>query len=373
MTFKFHTSKTNTILMRIVLHLLFWIGIVCYFAWGFGISGNVKESFINALGYIPGQMILMYALLYFLTPRYLVKKKYISFVIGLIIVILICAGYASLANLALSINKKSFSGVSLNTGRNILPFIHVAGIAFSIKFLNFWHQQKQQTIEAQREQLTTELELLKSQVHPHFLFNTLNNLYAYTLERSEKAPEIVLKLSNLLRFMIYESRAASISLGKEVLLLQSYIELEQLRYGDRLDVSFTSSGVTNDKLIAPLLLLPFLENAFKHGTSRQIDQCWISFDLHAEGSALQFKLVNSVDKEDKKVAADGGLGLQNVRRRLSLLYPGKHKLMVQSDEEVFIVNLELELDEANEADKKNSFTIPTIEKSYELEMPDRRR
>lgn len=364
--------QQNKMLTRVGLHLLFWIGIVVYFAWGFGISGNTRASFTNALFYVPGQMIMTYALLYFLTPRYLEKKKYLAFVLGLVVVIVICAAYASLANLTLAVHKNKFSGVRLDTGRNILPFIHVAGIAFSIKFLNYWHRQKQKTIEAQREQLTTELELLKAQVHPHFLFNTLNNLYAYTLEQSDKAPEIVLKLSNLLRFMIYESRAASIPLRKEVELLQSYIELEQLRYGERLDVSFTSSGTIDNKMIAPLLLLPFLENAFKHGTSRQIDQCWISFDLNVTASILQFKLVNSVDKEDKKATTDGGLGLQNVKRRLNLLYPGKHQLTVQSEEEVFIVSLELELEEGNSDATIATSIINTTDKKYDLEMPDRR-
>jgi len=373
MTFLLQPSQSKPLLTRIVLHLLFWVAIVFYFAWGFGFGSNAIISLLSSLFYLPGHMFMMYSLLYFLTPRYLVKKKYVSFAVGLVLVVLICAAYAAAANLSLIANKTRFNGVTLDTGRNILPFIHVAGIAFSIKFLNYWHQQKQQTIEAQREQLTTELELLKAQVHPHFLFNTLNNLYAYTLEQSEKAPEIVLKLSNLLRFMIYESRAASIPLRKEVSLLQSYIELEQLRYGDRLDVSFTCNGEIGDKMIAPLLLLPFLENAFKHGTSRQIDQCWISFDLNVKSSTMLFKLVNSVDKEeDRKVTADGGLGLQNVQRRLNLLYPGKHHLSVHSEEEVFIISLELELETGNEFEAKDSSIIHTTDKTYDLEMPRRR-
>lgn len=372
MKLELQASRQKNAVTRIALHLLFWIGIVCYFAWGFGIRGNAKSSFINALFYVPGQMILTYVLLYFLTPRYLVKKRYFSFTMGIIVTILFCAGYASLANLTLSMSKNKFSGVSLDTGRNILPFIHVAGIAFSIKFLNSWHREKQKTVEAQREQLTTELELLKAQVHPHFLFNTLNNLYAYTLEQSVKAPEIVLKLSGLLRFMIYESRAASIPLTKEITLLQSYIELEQLRYGDRLDISFTCSGDVENKMISPLLLLPFLENAFKHGTSRQIDQCWISFDLNINASTLQFKLVNSVDKEEKKLNAVGGLGLQNVQRRLNLLYAGRHHLTVQSDEEVFIINLELELETSVTIDESIVQKININYKTHDVEMPDHR-
>jgi sensor histidine kinase YesM len=365
--------KSNKILLRVLVHLVFWVAIVTYFAWGFGFNVDAKTSFISALLFLPGHMIMMYSLLYFLTPCYLIKKKYLQFVIGLVIVLLICAGYAALANVALVANRNTFSGVRIDTGRNILPFIHVAGIAFSIKFLSYWHQQKQQTIKAQREQLTTELELLKSQIHPHFLFNTLNNLYAYTLEQSAKASEIVLKLSNLLRFMIYESRDEHIALRKEVSVLKAYIELEQLRYGDRLDVSFSCRGNIDNKQIAPLLLLPFLENAFKHGTSKQIDQCWISVDLNVEGAVLQFKLVNSIDKVvEKKATADSGLGLQNVQRRLNLLYPGKHQLDIQPAEEVFIVSLLLHLDQAIETNRETHSVIQTIGKRYDLEVPDRR-
>ena len=372
MNHQLHSIFTKKTAIRIARHVAFWIAIVFYFGWGFGFNVNAKASLINALSYVPGHMIMVYLLLYFLTPRYLVKKKYLQFMIGLVVVTFICAIYANLANLTLSAFKQSFKGVTLDTGRNVLPFIHVGGLAFSIKFLDFWQKQKQQTLEAQREQLTTELELLKSQIHPHFLFNTLNNLYAYTLDRSDKAPEIVLKLSNLLRFMIYESKAAQIPLSKEISLLQAYIDLEQLRYGDRLDVSFSCRGDIEGKQIAPLLLLPFLENAFKHGTSKQIDQCWLSFDLNVEGSAMQFKLVNSIDKEEEKMnAITGGHGLQNVRRRLDLLYKGNYQLDVQQEEEVFIVSLQLQLAVVPEVDTKTLLNIQTIGKKYDLEVPDR--
>ncbi|HEX2605829.1 MAG TPA: histidine kinase [Flavisolibacter sp.] len=363
----------NRVLTRVLLHICFWILVVCYFAWGFGFSVNLKASFLNALLFLPGHMIMVYSLLYVLTPRYLVKKKYLAFALGFLVTTGLCAGYAALANIALTINKEQFRGVKLDTGRNILPFIHVAGIAFSIKLLNYWNLQKRQTIEAQREQLTTELELLKAQIHPHFLFNTLNNLYAYTLEQSDKAPEIVLKLSALLRFMIYESKAQRIPLHKELSVLQSYIDLEKLRYGKRLDVSFVCRGVTEQQRIAPLLLLPFLENAFKHGTSRQIDQCWISFDLFLDENQLQFKLINSIEKTDRPASSteEGGLGLQNVRRRLALLYPGAHHMEILEQEEVFIVNLTLDLEPATLSLLPEVSFNPSIEQKYDLEVPYR--
>ena len=343
-----HTINKK-LLKRVSLHLIFWICIVCYFTWGFGLRGNVKRGFFNALLYLPGHMIMTYTLLYFLTPRYLVKKKYIPFFTGLLLLIAVCFCYAALANLTVGVLPNSFKGVSLDVGQNVLPFIHVAGIAFSIKFLDNWHRQKQQTMEARHEQVKAELELLKAQVHPHFLFNTLNNLYSFTLEQSEHAPEIVLKLSYLLRFMIYESREARIPLDKEISLLKSYMELEQLRYGPRLDVSFVCRGDIDGWQIAPLLLLPFVENAYKHGTSQQTDLCWISFDLSMEGAMMRFKLINGFDAGGEKMESHGGLGLQNCKRRLELIYPEQYSLDIRAEDDVFIVNLGLQLEPSRQS------------------------
>ncbi|GAA4430731.1 hypothetical protein GCM10023188_17650 [Pontibacter saemangeumensis] len=145
--------------------------------------------------------------------------------------------------------------------------------------------------------------------------------------------------------MIYESNAQRIPLAKEIDLLQDYISLEKLRYGDRLDLSVSVTGDVENFQIAPLLLLPFLENAFKHGTSKQIDQCWINLNLTMDGSSMNFKLINSIDPSNEEdLAVPGGLGLENVMRRLDILYKGKYKLDTQKLEEVYVVNLELQLE-----------------------------
>ena len=333
---------------RIMIHVLFWVLIVLYFAWGFGFHTGFKDSILNAMFYLPGDMLMVYTLIYFLIPRYLINKKYGKFFTGLLLALGCCALYAWATHLALSTDEE-FKGFNMAVGMNVLPFVHVSGIAISIKLLSFWYKQKQQTIEAQQQRIQAELEMLKNQLHPHFLFNTLNNLYAYTLERSPKAPEIVLKLSALLRFMIYESNARFISLNEEIDLLHHYIELEQLRYGDRLDISFVIQGRYNNYQIAPLLLLPLLENAFKHGTSKQIDQCWISLSLSVTDDVMNFKLVNSIDK-DQAIGQfkTGGLGLKNVKRRLELLYDGQFRFETLMQDEVFIVNLDITLRKADD-------------------------
>ena len=333
-----------SIIKVILLHLLFWGFIVTYFAWGFGLDVNPKKSFMSAAFYLPGHIIMVYTLLYFLVPRYLLPRKFSHFAIGFVLLVLICALYTVLAQL--SVQNDSLQGVTPTVGRNILPFIHVGAIAASIKLLKYWYFQRRQTLEAEQQRTVAELQLLKAQLHPHFLFNTLNNLYSHTLEFSPKSPEIVMKLSGLLRFMIYESNVARIPLSKELELMQNYISLEQMRYGNRLDISVSVSGPVGQYQIAPLLILPFLENAFKHGTSRQIEQCWINFSLAMEGPTMRLKLVNSIESEPEGYASRrGGIGLGNVRKRLQLLYKDRHHLEALKMEEVFVVNLDVELEE----------------------------
>jgi len=329
---------------KILIHVLFWIIIVTYFAWGFGLNVNAQKSFINAALFLPGHLIMVYSLLYLLVPKYLLQRKFIQFFIGLILTVVVCSVYAILAQLSLD-NTRDFRGMNLSIGRNVLPFLHVGGIALSIKLLIYWYQQKKLTIEAEKRKTEAELQLLKAQLHPHFLFNTLNNLYSHTLEASPRSPEIVMKLSELLRFMIYESNTPKIPLTKEINLLQNYITLEELRYGDRLDMSITITGNVENYQIAPFLLLPFLENAFKHGTSKQLDQCWISMSLSVENSVMYFKLVNSLESQSEEENLKvGGLGLQNVQKRLELLYKNKYTFITCKLEEVFVVDLELTLE-----------------------------
>lgn len=350
MSFSFTAIARRKPVTRVALHLIFWVCIVCYLAWGFGLAKNTREGFLYSLLYLPGNLLMTYTLLYFLTPKYLVRKKYIQFFAGLALLLLICSCYAVFANMLMGVSPGNFKRTSVDTGQNVLPFIHVAGIAFSIKFLQNWRLQRHETTVAQNAQLKAELELLKAQVHPHFLFNTLNNLYSHTLEQSDLAPGIVLKLSHLLRFMLYESKSPEIPLKTEVYIIQSYMELEQVRYGKRLDVSFVCRGELSDKKIAPLLLLPFVENAYKHGPSQQLDLCWISFDLAVEDKWIRFKLINSFDEDDqdKPEVNTGGMGLQNVKRRLELIYPNKYSLDIRAEDDMFIVNLDLQIDCADE-------------------------
>jgi len=329
-------------------HLLFWIFILNYFTWGFGFAdGQMKNAFIRNAKFIPGFMMVVYPLLYFLVPKFLFNKKYLLFFTGFLSLILVAALFTDQFQLNFS-GDNAFSGFSIKWGKNILPFFHVAAIAMAIKFIKYQYFQEDLKLIAKQQKTQAELELLKAQIHPHFLFNTLNNILALTLRKSAESSNVVTKLSNLLRFMIYESKQEKITLVDEIRLLENYIDLERIRYGDELDLSVSITGDIEGKQIRPLLMLPLLENSFKHGLSQQLEQKWINLDLHVERNNLYFKLANSKDSELVEVSIQGkkkGIGLENVKRRLELLYPGKHKMLVNNEKSMYLVSLEMQLND----------------------------
>jgi len=210
----------------------------------------------------------------------------------------------------------------------------------AIKLLKHWYIKNTDNQRLEKEKLKAELELLKGQLHPHFMFNTLNSIYAMALNDSNKTAEAILKLANLMRYLMAESKQTLISLSEELLVLSNYIEMEKNRFGERLDIMMNIQGDINDKAIPPLLLLPFVENSFKHGTSQMDGMAWMSMDIHVKNDQLTFKLVNGKpEKSEQTKASLSGIGLQNVKRRLSLLYDNSHDLRITEDDSTFIVSL----------------------------------
>jgi LytS/YehU family sensor histidine kinase len=204
-----------------------------------------------------------------------------------------------------------------------------------------WVKKQQEWFQAEKEKVAAQLQLLKAQLHPHFLFNTLNNIYSFALESSPKTPQMILKLSSLLSYMLYECRTEEVLLEKEVEIMKNYIDLEKERYGDKIDISVNIEGDIEDKYITPLLMLPFLENAFKHGTSEQLERPWLSVDIAVRGQVLNCKVVNS--KNEIVPFGENGVGIANVKKRLQLLYHGKYELKLADEGDFFVVMLTLQL------------------------------
>jgi len=316
--------------------------------------------------------------MYLVVPRLLLKNKYlltglmVIFLFGITAVLSTITGIYILDNLKdyllpgtqyVSYYRINNNSIFLSLLAGLRGGITVGGIAAAIKLMKYLYLKEQRNMQLQSENTQAQLELLKAQVNPHFLFNTLNNIYSHTQNTSAIASKLVLGLSGMLRYMLYDGNHPLVSLSDEVKLLQDYITCETIRYGNKLDVNFDVPANTNDYRIAPLLLLPFVENSFKHGASQVLDHPWLSLTISFTGNKMHFKLVNGKAEHYDNPHAYGGLGIKNVRSRLELLYHGKHQLKVQDEDEVFVVDLAIEL----EWNKKDLRPIVTTAKEIVYE------
>jgi len=226
----------------------------------------------------------------------------------------------------------------------IYIFVCLASTLFKVTSDWLTHHNEKNELESQK--LQSELKFLKSQINPHFFFNTLNNLYALTLKKSDLAPEIVLRLSEMMRYMLYESNEKRVSLEKEVNYVKNYLELEKLRQGNKFDIKFKLQGITTNKQIAPLMFIPFLENSFKHGLDNQIKSGFVNIELNLHENSVELDITNSKTPSiptKHKGKKSGGIGLENVKRRLKLLYPQKHVLEIEDKPNTFKVFLNIQL------------------------------
>jgi LytS/YehU family sensor histidine kinase len=216
----------------------------------------------------------------------------------------------------------------------------MAVLGIGITMYKFWRREVWEKLQVRQEKTKAELELLKAKLHPHFLFNTLNNLYTLVIERSDKAPQMLMRLSAILSYVLYECQSAKVPLEREISICKDYIELERERYGERLEVSLDFSGPISGKMIAPMLFQPFIENAFLNGTSEQEGKVWMSIEISVLHSQLFFRVINSVaPDEDLQQAKPLAAGIDNAIRRLELLYPDRYTLSREREAGVNIVSL----------------------------------
>ncbi|MET3128219.1 sensor histidine kinase YesM [Arcicella rosea] len=222
---------------------------------------------------------------------------------------------------------------------NLYLIVSLYGMFF---FVRSWYRQQQALQELKQEKIAAELELLKSQVQPHFIFNMLNNIYAGAFKNSPETAQQILKLSNLIEYSLYDSKKEKVPLQEELDYISNYVDLQKIRIGDRLDVSFNIFDNISGFQIPPLLLLPIIENCFKHGVNKSITQAWIRMDISAKERTITFKIENSIEPEnDTKLTQNGGLGLKNVKRRLELLYPNTHEFDIYREENSCLVVLKI--------------------------------
>jgi hypothetical protein len=339
--------------LKFVRYAIFWAAMIfCQMMVDFivptfleGAKNKVfKESAQQVIMNLPGQVILVYALVYFIIPKYLLKSRYLT---GIFLLILLF-GLAGLVNEFLknfftrdgSFMLFSFEGKqSLEMHR----MLGVTGFAACIQFIGLWNEKNYRYSILEKEKFQADSHNLMTQVHPHFLFNTINNIYSITQNTSREASDMLLHLSGLLRYILYECNRPEIKLSQEFKVINDYILLESIRYDKNLDVNIKLPDNTDKYLIAPLLLLPIIENCFKHGTSKMLDKPWISIQAELKEKTLNIKLINSKVDQGFQGILHEGIGLSNVRKRLELLYPGRYNMEILSEADVFVVSLKLEL------------------------------
>jgi len=232
-----------------------------------------------------------------------------------------------------------FGGSSLLVA--VMDFGFVTGTAVTLHLLRKQLTSKEREKNLVKEKLETELKFLRNQTNPHFLFNTLNNIYVLARKKSDLTAEIVMKLSKLLRFMLYESKKERIPVSGEIRMIEDYLELEKIRYNERLTIRFEKDIDDTSQLIAPLLLLPFIENAFKHGASETRFDSYIHINVQLRDGMLNFCIENSKEVNGNTTVTDN-IGLSNVRRQLELMY-AEHSLQVDNQKDKFTIHLTINL------------------------------
>ena len=344
-----NTSKLYRIQLQ--YHIIFWLTYFVFntFRWGSYFNDYGYSLKTNLLGF-PIHMALCYLNILVLMPNLIYKKKYLLYVIAVLSAIFIMVvlkfnlTYILITHNVWPEGPETIDKLSLNyTIDMMMGELYVMTFVTAIKItFDFLKEQKRVT-DLEKSQLETELLFLKSQISPHFFFNTLNNIYSLSVEKSNKTPKIVLKLSELMRYMLYDTRTQKQSLENEILCIQNYLDLERIRNDDRLEVNMSVSGDIHDKEISPIILLTFIENAFKHGVNKNTGKVKIDIRFKVKEDFLYFTISNptpEITAHTDNFNKSSGIGIENVKKRLELGYnKDDYKLSFKNKNNIFVVKL----------------------------------
>jgi two-component system, LytTR family, sensor kinase len=332
---------------QILWHIIFWIILIAFFL--VVARNNAKfttEDLLVIFLLYPFINISLFYLNYLLfIPRFFDKKRYgfyaITVIVSIIVYGFIKYGVALLFKSIVLTRMKgevvSFGSYFLSSVFTSLIFLFLSAV---LKFMVDWFLNERIQRDLENQRLTAELAFLKSQINPHFLFNSLNSIYSLAYQRSETTPEAILKLSEIMRYMLYECNDNKVDLGKELQYLQNYIDLQKIRFGNKAFIDFKVEGKVDYQQIVPLLLIAFIENAFKHGVANNA-LTPIRLLIDVEDTHLHFYIQNRKHRNNRDEV--GGIGLNNVKRRLDLLYPGKYNLDIRDEADTYTVELSLVL------------------------------
>jgi len=353
------TQLINRIIQkRWLTHVLFWILLLIFYTLAMQSGyGSIYKSFSRNVILLIPQILASYYIIYFLNPTFLYKKKYIPFGILFLIGTYVFSILARVLVIHVveelyrepPFRQESLLEIAVDIKRLYRDFFYSVYLpvflVVSIKLLKERFEEKRRRELLEKEKITAELNFMRAQIHPHFLFNTLNNLYVLTLQKSDKAPDTVLKLSEMLDYMLYKCNENTVSISEEIQLIQNYIDLEQLRYGERLELVFNKDIDDPQTQIAPLILVSLIENAFKHGASGTVTIPKIKIKVSVKNEHLLFSIYNTKPSHVQKdtTSFKKGIGLVNTKSQLQLIYPDKHTMEISEDEASYRVTLQINL------------------------------
>jgi len=338
-------NKSNvrlTVRFWLLYFLYEWIGQA-------SIANEYHRYLINACVIVPITGLATWFTTEVLIKRFFLKKRNTAFWVGFII------SAAIFTLLRRAFNYYYTYPLYYPQGWSTMPYLFlpkliieavniylIVALYTMFYFLRAWYEQQRIAQELQRDKAEAQLELLKSQVQPHFIFNTLNNIYSFSLKSHPKTSDLIYRLSSLLSYMLYDSRKEFIPVRKEMEYIHNYIELEKIRYGERLDVAVNCFDAVDTFNIPPFLLLPLVENSFKHGVNNDVGNSWIRIDLTVKEDWLTVKIENSrVGDSCNGHAVYKGIGLQNVKKRLEILYPDRHEFKYMGEGQSFLTVIKL--------------------------------
>lgn len=341
--------------LRVVRHLCFWAAIVLLLAYhGSLFGGNFPDNLINMLALLPTQVVAAYLLNYIQIPRLLRYGNWLVFLISTIIVAYLLAVIARLSITHIAeplIGIDSLDETIFETASDPFYLLRVfvvsiyvpAILMYLIKMTLVKFRQENQVILLEKEKRTNELNFLKAQINPHFLFNTLNNIYSLAKSESSTSAELIMKLSEMLDYTIYECQEETVPISKEWELIESYVDLEALRFGEELSVVLNHQVEDPETRVAPLILISLVENAFKYGLRQSTEVPEIEVTLKAEAGQLRFVVSNSTPRiKDDKHTQKQKIGLQNVRRQLELAYGEVFQLEIDQQDLKYTVELTID-------------------------------
>jgi sensor histidine kinase YesM len=312
-----------------------------------------KISLLTNLAFLPDVIIVTHIVVSFLLPKLYFRNKFFLFSLSLSIIIIFYPILPYLVRIYIvepyifrDPNGYSFYNYFAAMLIFVFGMAPLAGfrIAKHLREEAIKHQKMESVrLEAELKLKEAELRLLKGQIHPHFLFNTLNNLYSLSLEKSDKTPDLLIKLADMLSYIIYDCNSEKVPLVKEIDFINSFLELQKVRY-DTCDISFNLKGELNGKQIAPMILHTFIDNSFKHGADKDSGNPWIKISITYRNGLLFFSVINSTKREDD--SDDGkvsGIGISNAMKRLDLIYPERHDIVINKSGDRYSVFLKLEL------------------------------